>query len=208
MVFDRLLLNLLPVAWINCPQFLGGLCLFLLELLLRLTQLFLQLLHFLVLGIDLLLQVRDVPLLILAVLRVARGADEELQRDRIVNSVEIALPIKQVNTIESIVAPAFADFKLRRELTNNLCTGRPVVDHFYAVLVLLGLLLGEALEHLEEDAYVIPFSNPVTIRIHLEPPREARLRDQRRIRVNYLIIVLNLITLILSDSREILNHKD
>ena len=110
--------------------------------------------------------------------------------------------------IESIIAPAFAVFELRRELTNNLCNRILLVDHFYAVLIPMGLLLGEALDQLDENAYEISFSNPVTIRIHLEPPREARLRDQRRIRVNYLIIVLNLITLILSDSREILNHKD
>lgn len=148
------------------------------------------------------------PLLVLAVLRVAWSANKELEGDRVVHRVQVALAVEQVNPVESIVAPALADFELGGELSDDLCAGRPMIDHLDPVLVLLRLLLRQSLQHLQEHANVVAFRDAVSVWIHLQSPSQARLRDQRWVRVDYLVVVLDLVALALPYSRKVLNHED
>lgn len=144
------------------------------------------------------LQVHDVPLLILAMLGVAWRSHKELQGDRVVVLVEVALAVQQVYPVEAVVAPAFADLELRCELADHLSAGRAVVDHLDSVLVLLGVGVGQALEHLQEDADVVAFGDAVSVWIDLESPRQPALCYERWVGVHDFIVVSNLV-LALSD---------
>ena len=83
-----------------------------------------------------------------------------------------------------------------------------MIDHFYSVLILLGLRVSQSLEHFQEHRNVISFCNSVSVWVHLQSPREATLSYKWRIRINDFIIVRWNLVLILSNSREVLDHKN
>ena len=74
-----------------------------------------------------------------------------------------------------------------------------MIEHFNPVLVFLCLGVSQAFEHLQKYTYVITFSDAVSVGVNLEPPREATLRDQRRIRVHDLIVIGRNLILVLPD---------
>ena len=78
-------------------------------------------------------------LLITTMLRIVWSSHKELKSDRVIISVKIALSIKKVDSIESVIAPTFTNLKLRSKLPDNLCPGISMVDHLDSVLILLGL---------------------------------------------------------------------
>ena len=86
---------------------------------------------------ELLLKVLDVPLLVGAVLRVARTPNKELKGNAIVLRVEIALRLQQVNPIKPVVAPALTHLEFTSELAHNLKSRRAMVLHLDAVVILL-----------------------------------------------------------------------
>lgn len=153
--------------------------------------------HFFLLHLDLLLQIVDVPLLVLAVLGVARCPHEELEGNGVIGSVQVTFTVKQVNPVEAIVTPAFPYLKLRCKLTNNLGTWSAMVDHLNSVLVLLGLLLWQSLQHFQEHTYVIALGNAIAVWVYFQSPSKSRLRDERWVGVDYLVVILDLVVLTL-----------
>lgn len=147
------------------------------------------------------------PFLILAVLRIAGCTNKKFKRDWIIDGVEIAFAIEQINAIETIVTPAFANFEFWCKFTNDLSAGCSVIDHFDTVLVLLRLLLRQSFKHFQENANVVSFGNSIAVRIYFEAPCQAWLSDERRIRIDNLVVVLNLVSLALSYSWKVLYHK-
>ena len=135
---------------------------------------------------DLLLEMLDVLLLVTALLGIGGCTDIVLKCDRIAGTAisvrlpvlirEEALPLKQVDAVEPVVAPALTDLEVRGEFADDLHpTWLPVVDHLNAVLVLRRLT--QSLKHLQEDTDVVALGDPVTIRVDFEPPGEP-VEDQ------------------------------
>lgn len=81
----------------------------------------------------------DVPLLISTMLRIIRSSHKELESNRVIISVEISLTVKKINSVKTVISPAFTNFKIRSEFSNNLSPWVAMVDHLDSVFVFLGL---------------------------------------------------------------------
>ena len=136
----------------------------------RIQKFHLESFHFFGLVINSFLERRDMSLLVTAVLRVVWSSDKEFESDRIIISIEIALSIKQIDSVKPIIAPALANLKIRRKFPDNLCSWVSMIDHLDPILILLGLRLSKSLEHLKEHTDVVSFGLPISIGVDFESP--------------------------------------
>lgn len=104
--------------------------------------------QFVVLQMSALLQGGDVSLLVLALLGIAGRSDEELQTQTVVLG-QVLLILEMIDSVESVVAPAFADFKFGLEFTDHSFIF-DAGNHLHAVFVFLSLSRQTFL-HFEEN---------------------------------------------------------
>ena len=135
------------------------------------------------------LQLLDIFLLVACKLGKGRGSYVKFQKDAVFAiSRQVAISFKQLDSIESVVAPAFPHFKLASKFTNNFLVAITLLrDHFNSVLIFLGLVLlgllidklgrwrnDWALVHLQEHRYIISVgSRAISVRINFQTPWDS-----------------------------------
>ena len=134
-----------------------------------------ELRNFFLLVLNFLLEILYVSLLITRKLMIGWWSNIELEEDAVFwVSWQIAFWFKLVNTIESIVAPAFSYFELWLILSSNLSVTASVRYHLYAVLILLWfsrLHHGWSLVHFKEDWDIVSMSVlAISVRVYFEAP--------------------------------------